>query len=393
LPPGQTLCGHALETPIQLSKSFGQAVVAAGDDGSYLTVIESERGLASRYEAGAGWSEPQPIVPQGGTNLGWHLGLGSSGEATALWSELSATTTLRTSRYVGGSWAPPASLGSVHKTISDLKVAPSGQAVAAWQGVALSGQPVVNIATFEPASGWSAPFDMVARSERPRVAIDASGNAAAVWLESDTSNVRIFAARRPVGGSWEIDPTLNPIHHEHSVNALDVASLPGGRFVAVWDNTQTKSAYFSRFEPGTGWTPAELLEKTDSTWSKLRLYIDRKGFGFALWNRLVGTVAVPVAARFNPDTFIFERPVPLGDVVPTAIDVNGGHAVAAWLGDGKLWGSCYVETSGWSHPVAIAGVPDDPRTDEPFGVAMGPSGAAVFVWGTKKQGTCAAHLK
>lgn len=81
--------------------------------------------------------------------------------------------------------------------------------------------------------GWL-PADTIGApiSNNPDVAIDAHGNAVAIWVFTEGNNSCIKAATRSAGGSWSAPATLSPPH----LQALDgsVAMDPNGNAVAVW---------------------------------------------------------------------------------------------------------------------------------------------------------------
>src|SRR5690242_6367474 len=69
-------------------------------------------------------------------------------------------------------------------------------------------------AQFRATDGTFGPIETISASNRdassPQVAFDGSGNAIAVWTQSDGSNGRIHAGFRPAGGSFGSDQTISP---------------------------------------------------------------------------------------------------------------------------------------------------------------------------------------
>src|SRR5690348_1979394 len=60
--------------------------------------------------------------------------------------------------------------------------------------------------------GWLAPADLSPPGQNatePQVAVDASGDAVAVWARSDGSHQVIQASARPAGGTWGPAVTLS----------------------------------------------------------------------------------------------------------------------------------------------------------------------------------------
>src|SRR5689334_4931767 len=91
-------------------------------------------------------------------------------------------------------------------------------------------------AQFRATDGTFGPIETISASNRdassPQVAFDGSGNAIAVWTQSDGSNGRIHAGFRPAGGSFGSDQTISPAGGTASAPQISFDS--SGDAVAVW---------------------------------------------------------------------------------------------------------------------------------------------------------------
>ncbi|PWU22125.1 MAG: hypothetical protein C5B48_10590 [Candidatus Rokuibacteriota bacterium] len=91
-------------------------------------------------------------------------------------------------------------------------------------------------AQFRATDGTFGPIESISASNRdasqPQVAFDPSGNAVAVWTQSDGANQRIHAAFRPAGGSFGADQTISDAGQNAS--SPQIAFDGAGNAVAVW---------------------------------------------------------------------------------------------------------------------------------------------------------------
>ncbi len=126
--------------------------------------------------------------------------------------------------------------------------------VLAW------GFPVMPVAA-EPGFVWGTAelieTDDAGFTRNPQVAVDAQGNAVAVWEQF----FDIWANRFVAGVGWG---TAELIETDDAGLAFDpqVALDPQGNAVAVW--RQSGNIWANRFGPGVGWGTAELIETDDA---------------------------------------------------------------------------------------------------------------------------------
>ncbi len=97
--------------------------------------------------------------------------------------------------------------------------------------------------------GWSAPVELddevngtlSTLDPDPHVAVDANGDAVAVWANDEDGDESVLAAVRPAGGAWEPAVTLDS--GEYAVANPRVAVDPQGDVTAVWTSTSSRSAH------------------------------------------------------------------------------------------------------------------------------------------------------
>jgi hypothetical protein len=119
----------------------------------------------------------------------------------------------------------------------------------------------------------------------PQVAIDANGNAVAVWYQWGGTRTNIWSNRYTPSSGWG---TAELIEADDSGDASEpqVAIDPNGNALAVWhqfDGTRT-NIWSNRYTPSGGWGTAQLIETDDSgDASEPQVAIDPAGNAVAVW--------------------------------------------------------------------------------------------------------------
>ena len=211
------------------SRGNGVAVWQASDGSK--TVIQA----ASRTAAGL-WSTPQPLT-SGGYAERPQVGVDSAGEAVAVWSFHSSNVRVEAAvRRTGGSWAPAQTLSGPGGDALQpwLAVNPRGNAIAAWRS--FDGRTsVIQTASRTRGGAWSAVQDISPRSPDlggPKIALDAAGNAVAVWRGLRSARERIQTARHPARGAWSGPKLISSGAAE--ADLPDVALDAAGNGAAIW---------------------------------------------------------------------------------------------------------------------------------------------------------------
>ena len=274
----------------------------------------------------------------------------AEGAATMVWVSLegSDSTVLYATHPVGGTWSTPDELsapGAVEAE-PDLAVDAAGDAVAVWTQD-FGAVTAVQAAT-RPAGGfWSGPVtlsDATADADQPSVGIDGSGNAVALWSADLDGTDAVVGATKSLGGAWSgLYPLSDP---ENGAGHPMVAVAPNGGATAVW----------THFDPT------------------------------ALTN-VVETASRPSAADafgsseiISPTTAWAGRP---------AVAVNAaGAATAAWEQDTVMGFAVHAATrttaGDWSDSDLVSEPADDPTVDEEENgnalVVLDAAGTSTVVW-------------
>ena len=112
----------------------------------------------------------------------------------------------------------------------------SGNAVAVWSQLGATARSSISASRFVPGSGWGAATLLETddgEAWNPQVAVDASGNAIAVWNQSDGTRFDVWANRYIPGAGWGTANLLETDNAGHA-GSPQVAVSPAGQAVAVW---------------------------------------------------------------------------------------------------------------------------------------------------------------
>ncbi len=129
-------------------------------------------------------------------------------------------------------------------------------------------------------------------AQRPQIAIDANGNALAVWYQFGGARADIWANRYTASTGWG---TAALIETNNAGNALwpQIAIDTNGNALAVWQQSDGNSAHFdiwsNRYTAGTGWGTAVLIETDNADgagWPQIA--IDANGNALAVWGQWDG---------------------------------------------------------------------------------------------------------
>ena len=246
---------------------------------------------------------------------------------------------------------------------------------------------------YTPSGGWSTPERVenndAGETQDPQVAIDASANALAVWQESDGKRINIWANRYTPSGGWG---TARLIETNDAGDALkpQVAIDPSGKALAVWsqsDGTRT-NIWANRYTPIVRWVTAELIE-TDDTGDALnpQVAIDPRGNALAVWSQSNGTRINIWSNRYAPSsgwaTAELIEANDAGDAGnPQVVIDPSGNALAVWEQfDGmrqSIWANRYTPSDRWGTAGPIED--DDAGNASEPQVAIDPRGNALAVW-------------
>jgi len=346
---------------------------------------------------GDGWGTAELIERDySGTAEGPQVGVDSAGNAIGLWHQspdTGAGVDIRANRYVASvGWTSPRMVytgGTETAYAPQIAVDPSGNGVAVWQ-VWDGFQWNIWANRYAVGADWGTGEIIQALSGDagfPRVAVDSSGNAVAVWQQHDGVRSNINANRYVVGTGWGIAETIE-MDDTAGAYTPSVAVDSGGNATAVWvhDDGTRYNIYSNRYLVGTGWGTAELIEADTGNAATPEVAVDSSGNAIAVWGQLAGTPYNIYANRYVVGTGwetaeLIETDTGNAEYPQVAVDLSGNAVAVWWQSDGtrdNIWANRYVVGTGWGTAELIE--TDDTGPAREPQVAVDPSGNAVTVW-------------
>ena len=244
-------CGDWQKTPDTLSlpnlendfpqiavDSYGDATaVWTGYNGSMWVIF------ASTKTHDGTWQTP-PISISLLPGISPQVAIDAAGNITSIWTAYNGgnwTIQAATKPY-GGEWQPAPdtlSLLSLDAELPQMAIDPHGNCIAVWQ--LYDGSHWIIQSAVKPYGGtWQTIPDNVSRLSQDatlaQIAVDKDGNATAVWLGYDGSNLVVLASTRPFGGAWQAAPTILSQPRQDASNPQIVIDSEGNA-TAVWSRS------------------------------------------------------------------------------------------------------------------------------------------------------------
>jgi hypothetical protein len=328
------------------------------------------------------------------------VGFDDRGNAIVVWQQyehFSSTRAVFASRYVAttSTWTAAevvASMGTEAMLDPRIRVAPNGDAAVVWlefQG----GHRVYGTKFDVDRQAWRTPTLLRAESSGnpgyPRLAMDGSGNALAVWIEADGPDAGAYARRYRADGDT-LDPLVRLGDAAPNSSLIDVALADDGNGIVVWARrTDAGQELWARryAAPLGAWQDDILVEPSPGFASSPAVVAGPSGDAVVVWRQQTGGAATLAASRLDAGRSAFELAAPIpgasGDplFVRTAMRA-AGDAIAVWQEQGGERPWSYASTydgaaHAWREAEALQPGADTSTQPE---VAMDRCGRATIVW-------------
>ena len=251
----------------------------------------------SRYIPGVGWSGEWWGWPWGNASGLPRIEVDSGGGAVAMWSQDDG---IWANHYnVGLGWDAPEYVGAgstLYPLDFDFAVdSPGSDVVVWWQDDGIWAK------HYSPGIGWGIPEYVGGymlggnRSAYARVAVDAVGNAASVWMEWNDSSEATGTSRYVPGLGWGAPEHLGVADGSDitdvAVDSSGIAVAAGWRADGIWANSHV---------PGLGWGIAQRFGTTGG--APYPIAVDPSGSVTAIWWQPDGVWANGFRPSFSSDT-------------------------------------------------------------------------------------------
>ncbi len=353
---------------------------------------------ANRYTPSGGWGTAERIETDDSGGAGGHqLAIDQSGNALAVWSQWDGTrTNIWSNRYTpSGGWSTAQLIeanDAGNAVDPQVAIDASGNALTVWYE-SDSTRDNIWANRYTPSGGWGTAglieTDNAGDALNPQLAIDPSGKALAVWSQSDGTRNNIWANRYTPIVAWV---AAESIETDNAGGAIDpqVAIDRSGNALAVWSQSDgtRENVWANRYTPSRGWATAEPIE-VDNSGDALnpQVAIDASGNALAVWWQFDGIRNSIWANRHTPSggwgTAERIEDDDAGNAFRPQVAIDpGGNALAVWSqSDGareNVWANRYTPSGGWGTAEPIEN--DDAGTAFTPQVAIDPSGNAIAVW-------------
>jgi hypothetical protein len=320
-------------TPTQISTATGFATsprVAFDASGNAIAVwAQSDNQLnnvwVNRYTVGSGWGTPLKITNVSSTATsvsgGPTIGVDGAGNAIITWYQENGAINsdhfdVYTSRYsvTTNRWSAPAMLsnGTNSAYLCKVVVNPAGAAALIWvqdqdDGSVGNGEPSdVWVITGNTTGGWGGAVKVNIRSNsiygQATVAIDATGDVLAAWVQSNSSGLfDIWVNHLTAGGNWGGATTISAGNIGECYGP-DIAFDGDGNAFAVWeqqsdaDSRQYIAA--SQYTIGAGWSaPVQVNENLGNAFDQ-HVAVDASGNATVVWYQLEQSAVTVRSSRY-----------------------------------------------------------------------------------------------
>jgi len=250
------------------------------------------------------------------------IAVDASGNAYAAWTDYrtGGGDIYFSYRPAGGSWGTNVKVndgpGSTWEWEPDIATDSSGNAYAIWRDSRLFDDDIYF--SYRPADGsWGANVKVnddlaPANQWSPSVAVDASGNAYAVWWDYRNGNGDIYFSYRPAGGSWGVNLKVSDDPGTAVQGLPAIAVDATGNAYAVWtdgrDPMYREDIYFS-YRPAAGNWEANVWVN-DDLGSAIQLFpaiaVDGRGNAYAVWeDEREGDSDIYFSYGWEPTSFVY----------------------------------------------------------------------------------------
>lgn len=319
----------------------------------------------------------------------------SSGAGVALWTESGGSRRVRASRFTPGrGWSGAEAIDVVTDEGPDdvrVSMVSSGQAVALWrQSDGTRARIWSN--RLEPSRGWGTPetIDGGGNTSGPDVALSGPNEGWAVWSSRDA-----IWARRLSAGNWAEAIRLGVDISGLGVAAPRVAASVAGVAVALWgqfypSNRGAVEVWATSFLPSRGWAAPQAISGVPWFINRPDVVIDATGRAVALWPQLIAITTL-WSSHFLPETgWIRAQQVPANSSSLARIALDPRGALGAWVysrsdeaqTSRRVTLSRYSMSTGWSQVQDIS----IPSLVRGLDLATDSQGNAIVVWNQSTTG-------
>ena len=371
-----------------------QPQIAFDPQGNALAVWSQFDGVhgnnvwANRYTAGAGWGTAAQIESTGIDNSeGARIVMDAGGNALAVWRKREVTIDIWANRYTAGvGWGTAGRIetdDAGNANNPQLAIDANGNALAVWsQDDGTRNNIVAN--RYDAVTGWGSAMlvehDDTGDAADPQISFATNGDAVAVWLQSDGTRGNVVSNRYTVGAGWGTATLVETA----AVDPYDpqIVADRNGDMIAIWaqfDGTHTNIVVNRATAAGWG-TVAPITDTINAFLPQIAT--DSQGNALAIWVQQNGSAYDAWAARYTGGSWGAPALLTPNAASPHLAFDAGGNALAVGASDDgartNIWASRFDAHTGWG-PSSLIETDDAGGALEPQ-IAIDAQGNALAVW-------------
>jgi hypothetical protein len=289
------------------SSGNAMAVWRQRDDAGHDNIYANHYAFGGTWNAGA-----TKIDTLDTATINPRVAMDSHGNAMAIWMQKDTSNRQRiyASRYACGSgfclWSSPETINSTDGEATNPKqiaMDPDGNAIAVWEQIDSGAHGNIYANRYTYGGSWNATTTQIdgldTYASWPQVAMDANGNAMAVWQQINSSSTTdIHASHYGAGGQWESAVIID--NESGDAKRARIAMDPDGNAMAVWyQNVSGHNRIFaSHYGAGTTWERPVMLENKSGDAEHPRIVMDANGNAMAVWKLADGTFESIFVSRY-----------------------------------------------------------------------------------------------
>jgi hypothetical protein len=314
-------------------------------------------------DGGVNWSDPVNLSTAGENSRNPEFTLDGSGSLIAVWrGDNGDYDIIQSSRSTnsGASWSTPVDLSLTGQDADSPRVSAdgSGNAVAVWRRSDGDYDIIQSSRSSNGGLSWSTPENLSESgqdAEHPRIAVDGSSNAVAVWRRDDGSDDIVQSSRLVAGGvSWSTPVNVSPTGIQSATPRI--AFDESGNAVAVWRLADVGGTIIqsSRLAAGgSGWSTPEQLSVSGFSSDNPQVAANESGNAVAVWQQSNGSNSIIRFSQSTDGGANWSEPTDLSELGQSeihpevAVDASG-NTVALWRGDN---GEHYIVQASFSSAI------------------------------------------
>jgi PKD domain len=389
--------------------------IQAGENG--LETIE-----AATRPVGGAWSKPVTISDTAEFKVELKLVVDPQGDAAVEWIGYAAgegDVVRAATRPAGGEWSEPVALSKVgvgeQAVEPDIAIDAQGNVTAIWVGGVGSEEGVVEASTLSGGGEWSAPVELSDDSRAawsPQLAVDPQGEVTALWVLNlvNRDEGAVQSKTLPAGGAWSSDAVDVSSSDALATNprlALDAQ----GDATAVWQVKDIPGASGFHYSVQSAlrvdgdWGAPLTISREDALADKPAVTVDPDGNATVIWSFSPIFTGLPTGLQtrsrtaggsWGATTFLTTRPggvEPNESEVQLAADAQGNVTAiwGAWSVPTEVVRAARLPAGGtWSAPVNLSST--NAYSIWPS-LAMDPQGYATVLWSGFQAGVHAVRSR